>query len=33
LGFQQLHQIIDGNGKYDALIENDSEGIEHKNRL
>jgi poly-beta-hydroxyalkanoate depolymerase len=26
-----LHQIIDGNGMYDALIENDSEGIEHKN--
>ena len=28
-----LHQIIDGNGMYDAIIENDSEGIEQKNSV
>ena len=27
------HQIIDGNGTYAALIENNSEGIEHKNSV
>lgn len=29
--FNNSHQIIDGNGMYDALTENDSEGIERKN--